>query len=337
MSRQKKKALLALELALLAVLAPSPALRFDGGVVTLYGICTAAAVLLTVIVFERLRLRTIARPKDGPIAVIFCPDVLDLALGCIPAALCGARILYVLLRPGYYLFDVGVLHALCLWEGGFLLWGAVIGAMAAAIGLAKRQKVDVSKLLDQMAAPGLAAIALCRFAEFFAGEGLGPWIENPAFARFPFAVRNAYGEWQMAVFLFEALAALLMMAAVMRVNVGRGERMKAALVLYACAQVVFESLRMDSCLRIGFVRVSQVISALVILTATSLAAYRTGGRSAAMKRGCAVLLCAALIGGMEWALDKTQLHNGLIYGAMTLVCAFMAANALCKGKEKPYE
>ena len=336
MSRQKKRALFALELALLALLVPSPALRFDGVIVTPYGICAAAAALLAVYLFEKLRIAQVRCrfPKDGPVGVIFRVDALELALWCIPAALLGARALYVLLRPGYYFFDAGVLHALCLWEGGFLLWGAVFGAMAAAVRLAKRKKSAVLKLLDEMAAPGLLAIAVCRLAEYFAGEGLGPWIENPVFARFPFAVMNPYEEWQTAVFLFEALAAALMTAAVLRVNAGRGARIQTALVLYAAGQIVFESLRMDSCLRIGFVRVSQVISALVILAVTGFAAYRSGGRKKALKRCIPVLVSAGLIGGMEWALDKTQVHNGFIYGAMVLVCIFMAANALCKGRDE---
>ena len=101
MSRQRKKALFALELVLLAVLAPSPALCFDGKFVTLYGICIAISALLAVILFEQLRLRTVKRPKDGPIAVIFRVDALELALCCIPCALVGARLLYVAMRPGY--------------------------------------------------------------------------------------------------------------------------------------------------------------------------------------------------------------------------------------------
>lgn len=333
MSRQRKKALFALELVLLAVFAPSPTLRFDGKFVTLYGICIAISALLAVILFEQLRLRTVKRPKDGPIAVIFRVDALELALCCIPCALVGARLLYVAMRPGYYLFDVGLLHVLCVWEGGFLLWGAVFGSILAAMYVAKREKADAAKLLDQMAAPGLCMIALCRMAEFFAGEGLGPWIESPFFMRFPFAAPNFYGEWQMAVFLFEALSALLMLAAVLCIEVGKGKRIFAALVFYACAQVVFESLRMDNCLRIGFVRVSQVISALVILAMTYIRAYRVAGSKVAIQRGAVVLICAALIGGMEWALDKTQVHNGLIYGGMALVSVLMAANAYCKRKD----
>lgn len=329
MNRSKRRALLLAEIAGLALLAPSPALRFGGGIVTAYGLCTAAAALLAVIVFERLRIRALHLPKnDGPIAVLFRVDALELMLWCIPSALLGARALYVLLRPGYYLFDAGPLSALRLWEGGFLLWGAVLGAMAAACLLARKKKADALALLDGMAVPGLCMIALCRLAERFAGEGLGAWIENPAFARFPFVVMNDYGEWQLAVFLFEAAYALLMTVPVLRARAGKGERIAAALVLYSCGQIVFESLRMDSCLRIGFVRVSQVIAALAVLAVTAWRFAKSGGRRAALK-GCILpLACIALIGGVEWALDKTQVSNILLYAVMAALCALMAVNAL---------
>ena len=329
MNRSRRKALLALELAGLALLAPSPALRFGGGIVTAYGLCTAAAALLAVIVFERLRIRALHLPKkDGPIAVFFRVDALELALWCVPSALLGARLAYVLLRPGYYLFDMGPLHALCLWEGGFLLWGAVSGAMAAACLLAKKKKENALELLDGMAVPGLLMIALCRLAEVFAGEGLGAWIENPALMRFPIAVSNGYGEWQLAVFLFEAAYALLLIAPVLRAQAGQGKRLAAALVLYGCGQIVFESLRMDSCLRIGFVRVSQVLSALAVLGVTAWQHHLRGGKSAAIRRCVLPLVCIALVGGIEWALDKTQVSNILLYAVMAALCAVMAVNAL---------
>lgn len=328
MNRRKRQLCLALMLLLLPALAPSPALRYGGGAVTAYGVCTALAAAAGVWLFERLRVRRVigTKRKDGPIAVLFRVDALELALWCIPAALAGARALYVLLRPGYYLFDAGIGHAFALWEGGFLLYGAAAGAMLAAAQLAKKKGESPAALLDDMAAPGLLAIALCRLAEPLAGEGLGPWMENPELCRFPLAVQNGFGEWQLAVFLFEALAALAIMAAVLGVRAGAGRRLRTALAMYSAAQIVLESLRMDGVLRIGFVRVSQALAALVLLALS--AGARRGNRRAAMRRGALVILGSVAIGGIEWALDKTQTPNLLLYAAMALVCAGLAANAL---------
>ena len=146
--------------------------------------------------------------------------------------------------------------------------------------------------------------------------------------RFPIAVSNGYGEWQLAVFLFEAAYALLLIAPVLRAQAGQGKRLAAALVFYGCGQIVFESLRMDSCLRIGFVRVSQVLSALAVLGVTAWQHHLRGGKSAAIRRCALPLICSALAGGIEWALDKTQVSNILLYAVMAALCAVMAVNAL---------
>ena len=109
-----------------------------------------------------------------------------------------------------------------------------------------------------------------------------------------------------------------------------------ALLLYACCQVVCESLRVDSCPRVGFVRVSQVISAVVILAVTLIRALRAGGRRQAALRAVAMLACAGLVGGIEWALDKTPVDNRILYLVMAAACAAMAVNGtrFAPGKAK---
>ena len=179
--------------------------------------------------------------------------------------------------------------------------------------------------LDELAAPGLLAIAIARLGEWPTGEGVGAWIENEAMMRLPFAVMNAYEEWQLAVFLFEAAAALLLLIPVLKKRAGSGERILTALLLFASCQVMLESLRMDSCLKIGFVRVAQVISAVVILAVTAIRASRRG-KKALVRRCALVLLGTALVGGMEWALEKTPVSNALIYALMFAVCAGFAVN-----------
>lgn len=264
-------------------------------------------------------------------------DPLLLALGCIPAAFVGARLLYCLVRVEYYVVELGAASVLRTWEGGFLLYGAVLGAIAAAALLARRLHVSVAATLDEIAAPGLLAIVICRLAERFTSEGVGAWLEDEALCRFPFAVENEYGEWQMAVFLLEALAAALILVHVLGMRgrpVAGGTELLHALLLYACCQVVLESLRMDGCLRIGFVRVSQVISGAVILGVTVIAARRTGGRRAVIVRAAAGLVCVGIAGGLEWALDKTSVPNPVLYAVMCAVCAAMAANALAAEKAK---
>lgn len=316
MKRFVQALLLAAMAALLAVLAPSPAL----GSWTPYGAGVGAGVLLAVCLL--LGLRRHGGIYDARI------DPMELALVCVPAAFIGARLSYCLVRFGFYFLEMGPLSVFRVFEGGFLLYGAAAGAMLAAALLARRRGADIAVVLDEIAAPGMLVIAVSRLCEGMTTEGVGAWIESEWMMRFPFAVLNEYEEWQLAVFLPEALAAAMILLVVLRAVRGRGERIMTAALLYACCQVFFESLRMDGCLKIGFVRVSQVASAVVILIVTMIRARRAGGRKQATVRAVPVAVCVAVIGIIEWALDKTPVSNVLLHSVMALLCAVMAVNGM---------
>ncbi len=328
MNKTTKTALTALVLLALVGLAPSPALAMGFAPYGLF-VALAGALVIALLRAQRIRAAKQAHPHaDGPIAVIYRVHHLDLALWTIIPAFVLARLCYCLARFSFYFLELGPVSVLRTWEGGFMLYGAALGALLGAWLLAGRKGVDAAALLDEIACPGMLAVAICRLGEWTVGEGVGTWIENPVLMRLPFAVCNEYGEWQLAVFLWEAIAALALLMLLLRVKAGKGERMLSALLWYACCQVVLESLRMDSCLKIGFVRVSQVISAVVILAVTMIRAGRNGGRPMMLRRAALVIALAALIGVIEWALDKTVVSNILLYAVMIAACALLAAGGM---------
>ena len=301
---------------------------------TVYGICVALAALVAVLLLcAQLRAEARRTVGRGAIGCIGHVQPLRLAVFCIPAAFVGARLLFCLVRFGFFFVELGPLSVLNTRTSGFLLYGAVLGAMLAAAAVARHDGVRVATALDDLAAPGMLAILICRLAEGTTGEGVGAWVENEALWRFPIAVQNEFGEWQYAVFMLEALIAAVLLIVLLTRRYAPGERIMTALLLYACCQVVCESLRMDSCLKIGFVRVSQVISAVVILGVTVLRAQRAGGRPLVIRRAAGLGVCAALVGGIEWALDKTPVSNVLLYGVMIAACAAMYACAARFGGE----
>ena len=295
---------------------------------TLYGQFIAAACAFAILMVHVTRRQTLRLGDDAQaIEAIHKIDTLTLTLWCLPAGFIGARLLYCLFRFDFYWAEVGLAGILRTWEGGFLLYGAVLGVLVAAWILARVKGVSAALLMDELAAPGMMAIAIGRMAESMTSEGVGPWMENELFCRFPFAICNEYGEWQLAVFMFESIAAVVILMVLLRLRCGRGEKILTALLLYAGCQIVLESMRVDSCLRIGFVRVSQVISALVVLAITLIRALRVGKKQA-LVAGSICFGCIAVSGIIEWALDKTPINNVLLYAAMAAACAVIIGNAM---------
>ncbi len=289
---------------------------------TLYYVCVALAVALSIGMLWATRY--------GKEQIRRVP-LYAMAIACIPLAFVCARLCYCLFRYDYYFLELGPLSLLNIKDGGFMLYGAVLGATLGAVIAAWAYNASIPLTLDELVIPGLSCIALCRLAEGFAHKGLGPWVENPLWHSFPFATTNAYGEWQLSVFLWEAIAALIVLfiaRSVMHKPFPRslpGEGFLTALLLYACFQIVFESLRTDAVVRIGFVRVSQVISAVVVLTVTLIRAIRYGGgKWHVIGYAVLIVLLVTGVGIIEWALDKTVLSNVFLYVLMSILCLAMA-------------
>ena len=290
-------------------------------IITPYGAALAVSLVIGLLCYHGM---------NGKKPVV---PALDLACAALPAGLAGARLLYVLFRPGAFL-ERGVLHIFFLREGGFLLYGAVLFTLCADALLARKKGLDMAECLDALSVPGLLTIALCRLSEGFAAEGLGNWVENESLWFFPVAIPNAYGEYQYALFVLEALAALGIALYLVRKHLPKGERIRSALLLYACCQVVLESLRMDSCLRMGFVHVSQVLSAVLILVIVLLRTAGKKDRRQLLMRVLAVLLITTAIGLIEFALEKSMIPNLVLYGLMILLCAGYAVLGMRKVQEQ---
>jgi phosphatidylglycerol:prolipoprotein diacylglycerol transferase len=86
-------------------------------------------------------------------------------------AMVGARVAYVVNHAGFYVHHP--LDVLKVWEGGISLLGGIFGAIAFAMPLAKRFKIDAWRLMDS-AAPGLAlGIIIGRVGDLIVADHLG--------------------------------------------------------------------------------------------------------------------------------------------------------------------
>ena len=133
--------------------------------------------------------------------------------------------------------------------------------------------------------------------------------ENPEglvsfFGHFPFAVTDSYyGYASWAVFLPVAVFLLAALLFLCRIPMEKsGNRAVFSLSLYAAVRILYESLRQDDIPKWGFVRVNQILSAVILLL---LVLYCWRKAEKGLPASLAMLLGgAALAGAMEFALEK---------------------------------
>ena len=312
----------------------SPILLFSIGS---FEICLHHAVLWLGIVLCMLLCIPALRKHgfNAQTQMIFLP--LALVFGFLFAHLC-----YGLLRIEYALYDRSLLWLLMFWEGGYMLYGGMLGVALAALLSAKLSNASALKLMDAAAPVGALLIAFIRLAEGLSGSFFGDYLaEESVLSFFPFAVYDVYYEgWVEAVFMGGVIVALVVaIFLLLRKSAFDGDRTLLLISLYAAGQIVLESMRFDDFLRWGFIRCSQVFSAAAILLVLLCYCRRCAG--AWQKRRIALwitfVVCAALVLVLEFAVDGkidflsflTPVHCHTI---MAVICAIMAGCVLTMRK-----
>lgn len=245
--------------------------------------------------------------------------------GClaVPLALLAGRGVYFLVS-----LDWIVSRQIPFWqmaEGKFLLYGAVLGGILAAVTAAGATRQRTAGILDAAAAGAALMIAGERFCEYLIGMGYGigiqEWFdpiyewsmiewENPEILyRFPFGIQDYYHDWHFAVNLLEGIWAIVIVIVLLK---GRQRRPGAAAVrmmaMYAAGQIVLESLRKDEVLKWSFVQVNQLLSAVILVGLLLLCwilqdAEVRKWRELLLSVG-GILLLAGVVILMEFALDQ---------------------------------
>ena len=259
-----------------------------------------------------------------------------------PLGLVFAHAFYVLASPGLYAENPSGI--LSLWEGGYAMWGAFIGFIPAVLLAARISREKASALFDACAAPAALFVAVCRFASYpFSGEGKGrPLVENTVFARFPFAVTED-GAWFCAVFLLEALFALVILHFTLASPRKGGDKARLFLILYSASQILCESLYGDSGKMVWhqFVRVPMLACAvaLVILFIVGILRHAPdssrlpGGRIAGLS--AALLHSILLIIGMEFAISKLPIWPVWADYLIIADCCFLLGYAVYRAALPP--
>ena len=209
-----------------------------------------------------------------------------------------------------------------------------IGIFAIGTDIMRRQRVylcdtcHILSLLDALVPAGLLVIAAARLGEHFSDFGWGQTFESARWQFFPIAVQDMFGQWHFAVYVLEALLALLVCAACLRVSRGMpGDRFLTALLWWSASQIFCESLRAET-IRWGFVRVQQLQCAvfiLCVLIAFAVKAGRRGEKKRILPAAIAFVLGIGTVVLMEYAIDKWDLSIAVCYAIMASALLAMAA------------
>ena len=220
------------------------------------------------------------------------------ALLAVPLCFVCARLLYCAMTADRIFDEKDFGFIFRTGEGGFLLWGAVAGLLAAAKLTGKITKQSGARIADSAAVPALLLIAAVRvlcglmFQDFGIGASLEEWFASEGarysvftpenysfFERFPFAVRDYYESWCWAVFSLQAVFAAGAALWVHRTRAADGGKAAWFAVLYACGTIVTESMLFGGeILHLpwqAFIKGNEVLSAAALLIVAAVCLRRT--------------------------------------------------------------
>jgi prolipoprotein diacylglyceryltransferase len=327
--------LLALLLLALMLLVPSATpVDIGGGIaigpfrLTGYGVFVAVGALAASVFTLWLGLR---RKFDLRTAL---GGILCAVLG----TLIGARIVYSAAMIESIAVDFGLAFIPQLWKGGYTLYGGVLGGMTGAALYARVGKQKFAPLLDLLAPGAALFLAVARLAEIFTAQGLGYYVFNEAFQWFPFAVPDSYGYWYAPVFFYEALAALLIAFFCARALPGAkpGRPTLLFLALLSLSQILLDSWRHDEYIRFGFVHFNQLaaVATLGILLIVSVCrrVRQAGWNAWQIVRSTLFVLLVGVLIWVEFALDKSNIDNIILYLVMAAALTAMGFTVLYDGR-----
>jgi len=208
-------------------------------------------------------------------------NILDLVLYAAPVAIIFSRLYYVVFNWDQFRNDL--IAILKIRDGGLAIYGAVIGALLVAWLYTRKKKISFLNLADF----GIPYVAfgqgIGRWGNFINQEAFGeitdlPWRMNGdeinRYIQTKGADPSVYGVHP--TFLYESLLDIAVFAFLLywrKKRKAEGEVLFLYFILYGTGRALIESLRTDS-LMLGSLRVSQVLSVILVLAGLFLFLYR---------------------------------------------------------------
>ena len=286
---------------------------------TPYGLCILAGALAGVLLCLRRK------------------EILPAVLPVILGAVIAGHAVWVLFCPPIYAEEKLSL-LLQFHQGGYTLYGALLGGTLGALIGARMLKTRPLAVLDTLAPGACAAIFFGRIGEYFNEQGFGDTLEGDHFF-FPISYCNYsfgdYEEWSYAVWAWEAIAALILLVLLLCCFRKAPEgRIFAVFTTYlGTTQILLEQVRRDSFVSLNpVVRFTQIAAALTLLAVLVYLVIRY--RPVSRQTGLSFAAFAASIASAvmaEFVFDKTHLA-WILY--LALAAAAVLVYALLRSVRK---
>lgn len=232
-----------------------------------YGILIALGLLLGALL-AMSREKRLGLKEDTTLNMLFL---------AVPLALIFARLYYVVFS--WDLYKDNPMDIFNFRKGGIAIYGAIIGGVLGGWLFSRIKKIPFAAIAD-LAAPSLAlGQAIGRWGNFVNQEAYGRVAENPALHFFPISVYiESTGSYHYATFFYESIWCFIICAALLIAERKNGFRRRGDMfiwygMLYAAERMLVEGLRTDS-LYWGSIRVSQLLSLLILLVGVFVIAWR---------------------------------------------------------------
>lgn len=271
----------------------------------------------------------------------------------IPLSLVFSRLLYCVFQLNLFCDTYeNPWLMLCIWDGGYSIWGVIPALLLAAWLTAKMQRCSFRSLWDCVSLSSALLFAMLYAGEVRTELGIGKVIDAGFLtSAFPFLVlEQKLGvnvEYRLIVYRLQCLACVVLFLVMLlsrRKSKAEGILALRFWSIFASMQIFWESLRDDGHMLFIFLRIGQVAAGIVLLwVLIDLSrCYRQAGLHMPWFVWPVFVLCLGLIAALEFSLDG-RLTIGTPsmardYGLMAAVCVILAAlPCLLTGKLKQNE
>lgn len=237
-----------------------------------YGIIMAVAIILAVSMAI----------IEGRKRQIESDDFMDLLLWAVPIGYVGARIYYVIFEWNYYSQHLDEIIA--IWNGGIAIYGGLLAGLVVLLVFCYKRMLPPFLMLDIITPGVMAAQILGRWGNFINQEAHGgpttlAFLQSLHLPNFIINQMKIGGVYYQPTFLYESFFNLIGLLIILLLRhrkylFEQGEIFMLYLAWYSVVRFFVEGMRTDSLYLLGSIRVSQMLSVILLIVVIVLFIYR---------------------------------------------------------------